>query len=108
MSALEALGCRIAGVSPDSVESHRKFSAKLNLPYTLLSDPEHEFIEACGFWKLKKLYGKVYKGVERSTLIVGPEGIVECYFANVKVAGHAEDVLQTAKGILEREDSFSS
>lgn len=97
MSAFEALNCRIAGVSPDSVESHRKFGEKLGISFPLLSDPEHVFIEACGFWKQKKMYGKEYMGVERSTLLVSSEGLVERLFANVKVAGHAEQVLQAVK-----------
>lgn len=99
MSSFQDLNCRVAGVSPDSVESHRKFAAKLGIPFPLLSDPEHEFIEACGFWKQKKMYGKEYMGVERSTLLVNPERIVVRLFSKVKVAGHAEDVFQTLKEV---------
>jgi peroxiredoxin Q/BCP len=94
MSAFEALNCKIAGVSPDSVESHRKFSEKLGISFPLLSDPEHDFIEACGFWQKKQMYGKEYMGVERSTLLVNPKGKVERVFSKVKVEGHAEDVLK--------------
>ena len=97
MSAFEELNCRIVGVSPDSVESHRKFAAKLDISFPLLSDPEHEFIEACGFWKQKKMYGKEYMGVERSTLLVNPDGIVVRLFSKVKAAGHAEDVFHALK-----------
>ncbi len=97
MSAFEALNCRVVGVSPDSVESHRKFGEKLGISFPLLSDPEHVFIEICGFWKRKKMYGKEYMGVERSTLLVNPAGIVERLFAGVKVAGHVEAVLQALK-----------
>ena len=97
MSAFEALNCRVIGVSPDSVESHHKFGEKLGISFPLLSDPEHVFIEACGFWKQKKMYGKDYMGVERSTLLINPEGVVARVFPKVKVAGHAEEVLQALK-----------
>ena len=99
MPAFEDLNCRIAGASPDSVESHRKFAVKLGISFPLLSDPEHEFIEACGFWKQKKMYGKEYMGVERSTLLINPDRIVVRLFSKVKVAGHAEEVLQTLKEV---------
>ncbi len=101
MPAFEALNCRVLGVSPDSVESHRKFAAKLGISFPLLSDPEHVFIEACGFWKQKRMYGKEYMGVERSSLLVNSDGVVTHVFSKVKVAGHAEDVLRVLKETIE-------
>lgn len=101
MSAFAARSCRIAGVSPDSVESHRKFAGKLGIFFPLLSDPDHAFIEACGFWKAKKMYGREYMGVERSTLLVDPEGKVLEVFRKVKPAGHAENVLLTLQALTE-------
>ena len=86
-------GCAVAGVSPDTADSHRRFTEKLGVPFPLLSDPAHELIEKCGFWAKKKLYGKEYMGVERSTFIVDPEGKVAFAWRKVKVKGHADEVL---------------
>jgi peroxiredoxin Q/BCP len=97
MPAFEALNCAVAGISPDSPESHRKFAEKLEIAFPLLSDPDHGFIEACGFWAAKKMYGKEYMGVERSTVIADPGGKVVKIFRKVKVAGHAEKVLEALK-----------
>ena len=82
------------GVSPDDTKKHAGFSAKLNLPFPLLSDTEHVFLAACGVWKKKKMYGREYMGVERTTALVDPEGLVREIWAKVKVAGHAEEVLK--------------
>lgn len=87
----------MAGVSPDSAKSHRKFAEKLGVAYPLLSDSDKELLQACGFWVLKKMYGREYMGVERSTVIVGPGGEVEKIFRKVRVAGHAEKVLSAVK-----------
>lgn len=100
LSAFEELGARIAGVSPDSVQSHGKFSARLGITFPLLSDPEHGFIEQCGFWKKKKLYGKEYMGVERSTLLVDPQGGIARIFEKVKVEGHGEEVLTALQKLV--------
>ncbi|MBL3540450.1 peroxiredoxin [Aminivibrio sp.] len=97
MPAFEALNCAVAGISPDSQESHRKFAEKLGISFPLLSDPDHGFIEACGFWAEKKMYGREYMGVERSTVIADPGGKVLKIFRKVKVAGHADEVLKALK-----------
>ncbi|NCC58450.1 MAG: redoxin domain-containing protein, partial [Synergistales bacterium] len=60
LSAFEDLSCSVVGISPDSPETHKKFAEKLGLDYPLLSDPDHEFIEACGFWAAKTMYAKEY------------------------------------------------
>jgi peroxiredoxin Q/BCP len=83
----------ILGVSPDSVESHNKFRSKYNLPFTLLSDPDHKVASAYGAWGKKKLYGREYDGILRSTFIIDEKGTIEHIFDKVKVDTHAEDVL---------------
>ena len=83
----------MAGVSPDSAESHRKFAEKLGVAYPLLSDSEKELIQACGFWVPRKMYGREYMGVERSTFIIDPEGRVAAVWRKVKVKGHVAAVM---------------
>ena len=83
----------VVGVSPDSVKSHCGFIAKQELGVTLLSDPEHSLIEAAGAWQKKKLYGKEYMGVVRSTALIDPQGVVREVWSKVKPSGHADEVL---------------
>ena len=83
----------VLGLSPDSLESHRKFQAKHGLPFPLLSDPSREVLAAYGAWGEKKLYGKVSMGVIRSTFVIRPDGTIAQAHRNVKVAGHAQSVL---------------
>ena len=90
-SQLEA---KILGVSPDSGKAHCKFIDKHNLSITLLSDPEHQLIEAYGAWRLKKFMGKEYMGVARSTFLIAPDGVIAYAWPNVKAKGHAQAVLQ--------------
>jgi len=85
----------VVGVSPDSIKSHCNFTEKHNLKIVLLSDPEHTFIEQCGVWVLKKMYGREYYGVERSTFIIDPDGIVRHIWRKVKVNEHAARVFET-------------
>lgn len=80
------------GVSPDSLESHRKFKKKYELPYPLLSDEGHKLADAFGIWKEKTLYGRKYMGIERTTVIVDREGRVARIFPKVQIAGHAQEV----------------
>lgn len=87
-------GTDVIGVSADSVKSHAAFAEKLGLPFTLLSDPEHTLLEAAQVWQKKKMAGREYMGIVRSTCIVGPDGIVRASWTRVKVDGHAEAVLQ--------------
>lgn len=84
----------VLGVSPDDVASHRKFSAKYDLPFTILSDPDGEVAEAYGVWKQKKMFGKTFMGVQRSTFIIGEDGRIEHAFRKVKPKEHAEQVLE--------------
>ena len=86
-------GAQVFGVSPDGEESHAKFRQKHGLPFTLLTDPGHELTERYGFWVQKSFAGKKYMGVERSTVVIGPDGVVEKVFRRVKPADHAAQVL---------------
>lgn len=88
-----ALGAKIVGVSPDSNKAHCKFIDKHQLSITLLSDPEHQLIEAYGAWRLKKFMGKEYMGVTRSTFLISPDKIIAYSWPNVKTKGHAQAVL---------------
>ncbi len=83
----------ILGVSPDSVSSHDLFKAKHDLPFHLISDPDHTIAKAYGVWREKTLFGKRYMGIVRSTFVVDERGIIEAVFDRVKVRGHAERVL---------------
>ena len=82
----------ILGVSPDSQKSHKSFISKQDLKIKLLSDPEHEVLEKYGAWQLKKMYGREYYGVVRSTLLIEPGGKVSHIWPNVKVKGHVDEV----------------
>jgi peroxiredoxin Q/BCP len=88
----EELDAQIIGISPDSIESHRKFKDKHSLDVKLLSDPEHDVLEKFGVWQKKKMFGREFYGVVRSTFLLDPEGKVEKAWRKVKVKGHAEDV----------------
>jgi thioredoxin-dependent peroxiredoxin len=88
------VGANIIGVSPDSAASHCKFIDKHNLSITLLTDPEHQLIEAYGAWRLKKFMGKEYMGVARSTFLISPDKTIAYIWPNVKTKGHAEAVFK--------------
>jgi peroxiredoxin Q/BCP len=83
----------IVGVSPDTEGDQAKFKAKFDLPFTLLADAEHKAAEIYGVWKEKNMYGRKYMGVERTTFVIDPKGIIKKIFPKVKVDGHAEEVL---------------
>jgi len=89
----ERAGAVVLGVSPDSEKSHVKFKEKFGLPFTLLADTDHVVAEAYGVWGLKKYMGREYMGVERSTFVIGADGVVTKVFEKVKPATHADDVL---------------
>ena len=84
----------VLGVSPDDEASHRKFSDKYDLPFTLLSDPDHSVSEAYGVWKEKNMYGRKYMGIERSTFIIGPDGVIQEAYRRVRPKEHADQVLE--------------
>lgn len=85
------------GLSPDSVASHKKFSDKHNLAVKLLSDPDHRVLEAYGAWGMKKMYGKEYAGVIRSSVLIDPQGVIGHVWPNAKSKGHAREVMETLK-----------
>ncbi|HLR80881.1 MAG TPA: thioredoxin-dependent thiol peroxidase [Bacillota bacterium] len=87
----------IIGISPDPIERHQKFIDKHDLPFQLLADEDHEVAELYGVWKLKKMFGKEFYGIERSTFIIDPDGILQKEYRKVRVKGHVEEVLADVK-----------
>jgi peroxiredoxin Q/BCP len=83
----------VLGVSRDSVDSHCRFRDKHGLSFPLLSDPDGKVIRGYGAWGERSMYGRKFKGILRTTVIIGPDGKVVRVFPKVKVAGHVEDVL---------------
>lgn len=92
-SGFRESGAVVLGVSPDDLESHGKFSAKYNLPFTLLSDADHQVAEAYGVWKEKSMYGRTFWGIERSTFVIDANGRVEKALRRVRPKKHVEQVL---------------
>ena len=82
----------VIGISKDSIASHVRFAEKYALPFILLSDPEHQVIEAYGVWQEKKLYGKVSMGVVRSTYIIDEQGMIEKVMPKVKPDTNAAEI----------------
>lgn len=93
------LNAVILGVSPDDEKSHQKFIGKHGLPFSLLIDAEHEVAEQYGVWKLKKMFGREFWGIERSTFLINLDGGVVKEWRKVKVKGHIEEALETLKEI---------
>ena len=91
--ALRAAGYEIYGVSKDSIASHGRFMEKNSLPFTLLSDPSTEMLQAFGAWGEKKLYGKVSMGTLRKTFIIAADGTVERIIDKVDTKNHTEQIL---------------
>ena len=94
---IEAAGVKVFGISKDSMASHEKFMAKKSLTVPLLSDETDTVCEAYGVWKEKKMYGKTFMGIERSTFLIDGEGRIAREWRKVKVPGHADEVLDAAK-----------
>ena len=86
-------GCEVAGISRDSLKSHENFKAKYALPFPLLSDPDETACALFGVMKQKNMYGKQVRGIERSTFVIGLEGQLLREWRGLKVAGHAQEVL---------------
>jgi peroxiredoxin Q/BCP len=89
-----ATGVEVFGVSPDSVASHVKFRKKYELPYRLLADVGHQVAESFGTWVEKSFAGKSYKGVERTSFIIGPDGQVEHVLPRVKPVEHVDLLME--------------
>jgi len=83
----------VLGISPDGVASHEKFRDKFSLNFPLLADEGHKVADAYGVWGKKKLYGREYEGILRTTFVIGPDGVVEKVYEKVRPEGHAEAVL---------------
>jgi peroxiredoxin Q/BCP len=98
----DKLNAVVLGVSPDSVESHRKFKEKRNLKVILLSDESKEILKTYGVWQKKKMYGREYFGVVRTTYLIDPEGTVKKVWKRVRVKGHADKVLETLRKLQEK------
>ena len=97
-SELVAAGAVVLGVSPDSVKSHVNFKTKFDLPFALLSDPDHQVAELYGAWGEKKMYGRTYMGIMRSTFIIDEEGVIVKVFPKVTPKDHSQQVLQALTG----------
>ena len=84
----------IVGISPDPAEDHKTFINKHDLPFELLADEDHKISEEFDVWKLKKMFGKEFMGVVRSTFILDKEGVLVKEFRDISVEGHVEEALQ--------------
>jgi peroxiredoxin Q/BCP len=95
----ERAGATVVGVSADAVAAQDKFKAKHGLTIPLASDPDRNMIDAYGVWVEKTMYGKTFMGIERATFLVGADGKIAKVWHNVKVEGHAEEVLAAVKAL---------
>ena len=93
----QAHHCEIVGISRDDLKSHEKFKAKLSLPFELLSDTDEKVCELFGVIKLKNMYGKEVRGIDRSTFVFDADAKLVKEWRGVKSAGHAQEVLDTVK-----------
>jgi peroxiredoxin Q/BCP len=98
MPALEERNAVVLGVSPDPVRSHERFRDKYDLNFPLLVDEDHKVAEAYGAWGLKKMYGREYEGILRSTFVIGVDGRIEKAYRKVRPAEHADEVLAELAG----------
>jgi peroxiredoxin Q/BCP len=99
IGAFEKAGATIVGVSRDSLKSHEGFRAKHALPFELISDPDEALCELFDVMKMKNMYGRQVRGVERSTFVIGADGTLAREWRGVKVPGHADEVLDFVRSI---------
>lgn len=97
----QALNTEIFGVSRESLKSHENFKSKQSFPFELISDPNELLCKQFDVIKLKKLYGKEYLGIERSTFLIDSKGVLRKEWRKVKVDGHAEEVLNAVKSLTD-------
>ncbi|KIC96068.1 thioredoxin-dependent thiol peroxidase [Flavihumibacter solisilvae] len=90
---LQQHGFTVIGVSPDPVESHKKFETRHELPFTLIADPDRKIIGKYGVWGEKQLYGRKYMGLHRTTFIIDPKGKISHVFLRPKNKQHAEEII---------------
>ena len=98
-SSLQKEGIIVLGVSPDEVAKHKKFETKFTLPFTLLADTERTIIDKYGVWGEKKMYGKAYMGLLRTTFLIDEKGIIKKIFLKPKSKQHTEEILNAFKEI---------
>ena len=91
-------GFEIIGVSADSEKSHQRFIEKYELPFNLIADTDKEILKAYGAWGLKKLYGKVYEGILRKTIIIDEEGVISKIITKVDTGNHTSQILEALHG----------
>ena len=99
LPAFAEAGADIVGISKDTVAKHDRFRAKYGLPFPLVSDAESDICERYGVWVEKQNYGKRYMGIERSTFLINPDGVVSRVWRRVKVPGHVDAVLEAARAL---------
>jgi len=92
----------IIGANTDTIESHRKFKEKYDLPYTLIADTDHSIAESYGVWQQKSMFGKKYMGIARTTFIIDPAGRIVRVFDKVNPLGHAADVATAIEELRRR------
>jgi peroxiredoxin Q/BCP len=95
----EKAGVAVVGVSADPVKKQDAFKAKHDLSMPLASDESHEMLTAYGVWGEKSMYGRKYMGIQRTTVLIGPDGRIVRIWPKVKIPGHAEEVLAAAKAM---------
>ena len=92
-------GAVVAGISRDSIRSHQNFAEKLGFPFALISDADETLCQAFGVIKMKNMYGKQVRGIERSTFLIGADGKLVREWRGVKVPGHAHEVLDAVQAL---------
>jgi len=92
-------GFEVIGVSPDDINSHSKFTSKYKLPFRLVADPDKTILKKYGVWGLKKMYGKEYEGVVRTTYIIDEQGKIEKVIPKVDTKDHTEQILKELQEI---------
>jgi peroxiredoxin Q/BCP len=95
--AFTQFDCDIVGISRDNVKSHEKFKMKMDFPFELLSDTDESICELFGVMKMKNMYGKQVRGIERSTFVLDTQGILRREWRGVKIPGHVQEVLEYVK-----------
>ena len=93
------LGAVVVGISRDSLKSHENFKTKMAFPFELLSDADETLCGRFGVIKMKNMYGKKVRGIERSTFLIGPDGKLVREWRGVKIPGHVEEVLDAVKAL---------
>ena len=97
--AFRRAGCQVFGISRDSLASHQRFKEKMKFPFELLADPDEAVCRRFGVMKLKNLYGKQVRGIERSTFVIDEKGLLGREWRGVKVPGHIQEVLNFVKAL---------